>query len=77
MLQGFKVSLAKDAELASMLTRNERLGRTLAWDRAHRDKIAGIRLAQVNSVMARLLQPSAFSIVMAGDRHKKETVKTK
>jgi zinc protease len=57
----------EDAGVAGLLSARERWGRTLLWDAKREAAIAALTPQQVNDAFKRYVDPSAVSIVKAGD----------
>ena len=66
-LQSRQVSRAQDNELAGRMNNYLFLGRTFAWDTDLESKIAALTPAQVNAALAKYIDPSKLSLVVAGD----------
>jgi zinc protease len=63
-------NLASDAFLRRMLAQNVYLGRTTAWQKSMRDKIAAVTLADLKRVAAKYVDVNKLVIVSAGDMAK-------
>ena len=66
-LQGRLQSRSRDAELVSRLSAQSFQGRTMAFDQALEDRVAGLTVEQVNSSIRKYVNPAKISMVKAGD----------
>ncbi len=69
-IQGQVVNRAQDRALLGKLANNLRLDRDMNWDKALEEKIMKLTPAQINTVMAKYLDPSKMVYVKAGDFEK-------
>ena len=58
---------ADDAELAQVLVRNERLGRTMAWEDALDAKFKALTPEQLSEAVKKFVDPKKLVVVKAGD----------
>ncbi len=65
-----KVGRAEETSIASLLASRERWGRTMDWDAQLEAKVAALTPEQVNAAFRKYIDPSAISIVKAGDFQK-------
>jgi len=61
------VGRSQDAQLLQLIATREEYGRTLDWDTQMDAKVEALTAAQVNTAFRRHVDPSAISIVKAGD----------
>src|SRR5581483_6187087 len=61
------VARSSDTGLMAQLAAHEQLGRTMQWDEQIEKKIRSLTAAQVNAAFRKHVDPSALSIVKAGD----------
>jgi zinc protease len=61
------VGRSQDQQLLRLISTREDYGRTLAWDEQMDAKLAALTPEQVNAAFKRHIDPSAISIVKAGD----------
>jgi zinc protease len=66
-LQQQQVSRASDAQIAGLLSSSVFAGRTMQYDENFESAIAALSVADVNAVLAKLVDPDRFVIGMAGD----------
>ena len=66
-LQGQKVSLSQDREVASRIGSQSYLGRTMAFQSKLQDQVAALTQDQILAALRRQLDPAAISIFKAGD----------
>ena len=62
-----RLARTQDRALASRITSYLFLGRSFAWDTDLESKIAALTPAQVNAALAKYIDPSKLSLVVAGD----------
>ncbi len=67
LLSSRRLARAQDANLASGISANLRLGRTFAISQKVDEQLAGATLAQVNAAMRKHLQPASFVFGFGGD----------
>jgi zinc protease len=67
------VARTEEGSVAGLLDNRERWGRTLAWDAKLEAAVAALTPEQVNAAFRRHVDPSAISIVKAGDFKKSGT----
>jgi len=67
LLSSRRLARAQDANLASGIRANLRLGRTFAISQKVDEQLAGATLAQVNAAMRKHLQPASFVFGFGGD----------
>ncbi len=67
LLSSRRLARAQDANLASGIRANLRLGRTFAISQKVDEQLAGATLAQVNAAMRKYLQPASFVFGFGGD----------
>ncbi len=67
LLSSRRLSRAQDANLASGISANLRLGRTFAISQKVDEQLAGATLAQVNAAMRKHLQPASLVFGFGGD----------
>ncbi|GHE99422.1 M16 family metallopeptidase [Thalassotalea profundi] len=72
LLQGRKVSRSQDRELATKLTSNLRLDRTMQFSKQYEQAIKNLTVDDINKVMRRYISVDAFTIIKAGDMSKIE-----
>jgi zinc protease len=66
-LQGRQVTRAQDGSLASLISQELYLKRTLQWDAAVDEKVAALTHAQIQAAMKKHIDLSKIAIVKAGD----------
>jgi zinc protease len=66
-LQGQNVSRAQDRTLASKLSGNLFLNRTMKWDENNEKKVSDMTVDQVNAAVKKWITPAKISFVQAGD----------
>jgi zinc protease len=71
-LQGQNVSRAQDRSLATKLSSNLFLNRTMKWDENNEKKISNMTVEQVNSAVKKWITPSKITYVQAGDFDRKK-----
>jgi len=67
LISDARLGLAQDAQLASMLTQQALLGRTMARTQKELDAIAAVTPEQVNAALKKYLKLENFQLVFAGD----------
>lgn len=70
LLQGKKVSRSQDNELVNKLAAHLNTERTMQWNKAYEERLAGLDAKEVNRVMSKYLKLEDFSIIKAGDMSK-------
>jgi zinc protease len=65
-----RVGRTQDAVLLRLLASHEQLGRTMKWDEQLDARIRALTAEQINAAFRRYMDPSALSIVEAGDFRK-------
>ena len=66
-LQSQTVRRAQDRSLVGSLNNNLYLDRTMAWDKAMEEKIATMKVEDINKAMAKHIKPDQITIAKAGD----------
>jgi zinc protease len=66
-LQERQVGRTSDRGVAGTIAGRERYGRTMAWDAEFEKKVAALTAESVSSAFKRYIDPSAISVVKAGD----------
>jgi zinc protease len=61
------VARSQDAALMNLLAQHEQQGRTMKWDELLEQRIQGLTVEQINAAFRKYIDPSAVSIVKAGD----------
>ena len=61
------VGRSQDAALMNLLAQHEQQGRTMKWDEQLEQKIQALTPEQINAAFRKYIDPSAVSIVKAGD----------
>ena len=69
-LEQRQVGRAEEASIAALLDQRKRWGRTMEWDAQLEIKVAAPTPEQVNAAFRKYMDPSAVSIVKAGDFQK-------
>jgi zinc protease len=64
------VGRTQDATLLRLLASHEQVGRTMKWDEQLEARIRALTAEQINAAFRRYMDPSALSIVEAGDFRK-------
>ena len=70
-LQSQSVNRSRDSYLASVLSSNLFLKRTMKWNEAQETKIGALTVDQVNAAMRKWIQPEKITYIQAGDFDKK------
>jgi zinc protease len=70
-LQGRKISLGVDGQIANMLESYQYLNRDLTWYTDFEKKVTALKLADVNAALKKYIIPSKLVLVYGGDFNKK------
>ncbi len=70
-LQGRKISLGVDAQLANLLESYQYINRDLTWYNDFEKKITSLKLAEVNQALVKYIKPEKLILVYGGDFNKK------
>ena len=62
-----KVGRSQEAALVGLIAAHEQLGRSLLYDEQQEAKIQALSLEQINAAFRKYVDPSAISIVKAGN----------
>jgi zinc protease len=66
-LEAQKVGRSQDQMLVGVLGARERWDRTMKWDEAHEAKVMALTAEQISAAFRRHVDPSALTVVKAGD----------
>lgn len=70
-LQGRKISLGVDAQLANLLESYQYINRDLSWYTDFEKKVTSLKLAEVNQALVKYIKPEKLVLVYGGDFNKK------
>ena len=70
-LQGRKISLGVDGQIAGLLVSYLYYNRNLSWYTEFENKITSLKLAEVNQALKKYVIPSKMVLVYGGDFNKK------
>lgn len=70
-LQGRKITLGVDAQLAGLLESYLYINRDLTWYTDQEKKVTGLKLAEVNQALVKYIDPKKLVLVYGGDFNKK------
>ena len=70
-LQGRKITLGVDAQLASLLESYLYINRDLTWFTDQEKKVTALKLAEVNQALVKYIDPKKLVLVYGGDFNKK------
>jgi zinc protease len=70
-LQGRKISLGVDGQLANLLESYLNINRDLTWYTDMEKKVTSLKLAEVNQALVKYIKPGKLILVYGGDFNKK------
>ncbi|MBY0481643.1 MAG: insulinase family protein [Chitinophagaceae bacterium] len=70
-LQGRKISLGVDAQLANLLESYQYINRDLGWYTDFEKKVTSLKLSEVNQALVKYIKPEKLVLVYGGDFNKK------
>ena len=70
-LQGRKITLGVDAQLAGLLESYLYINRDLSWYTEQEKKVTALKLAEVNQALVKYIDPKKLVLLYGGDFNKK------